>query len=389
MFGIKKVNKSSILFYLFCFLFSTFITSCAETTKEQKEELTTVESTESSAQHFELNKEGSYTRLTIQEPFLGGDFNENYLLYPRNEEEPSTLATHKIAVPVQKVAIHSTTHLGFLAEFNQINSITAASNLSLYYDTAFNQRIEKGGIQSIGNRSLDMEALIESDVDVVFSFVIDAAGMKEVEKLRSLGQKVILISEYMENTPLNKAEWIKVFAAFFGEKTQVDADSTFNAIKKQYEEIRNTIGLSSYIPSVMIGFPWKGTWYVSGGDSYQAQLIRDAGASYPWSNVHSAASIPLNLEKIYEKSLNSDVWINPGSKQSYDEIVAENENFKSFKAFQNKRVYTNYKRSNEFGANDYWESGVVHPEKILQDLSLIFSKKDVQEEQLYYYQMLQ
>ena len=130
--------------------------------------------------------------------------------------------------------------------------------------------------------------------------------------------------------------------------------------------------LSSFLPKVAIGLPWKGTWYVSGGESYQAKLINDASARYIWKDHEQSASVPLDIETAISKGMQADFWINPGRLATAQDVKNSNTVFEQFSSFKNQTIYTNYKRSNKLGANDYWEMGVVRPDLILSDLFSIF-----------------
>ena len=150
------------------------------------------------------------------------------------------------------------------------------------------------------------------------------------------------------------------------------AEAHLSRVENSYNSIRTQSMLYSFLPKVTIGLPWKGTWYVSGDESYQAQLIRDAGATYCWNSYKQTASVPLDIETAISGGMQAHFWINTGTLTTAVQLQETNEIFPQFQSFQNKHIYTNYKRSNEFGANDYWEMGVVRPDLILGDLVTIF-----------------
>ena len=52
------------------------------------------------------------------------------------------------------------------------------------------------------------------------------------------------------------------------------------------------------------------------------------------------------------------------------------------------QVYNNNKKLNDLGKNDFWQSGFVHPELVLQDLSLIFQKDSQNDKKLIYYKKI-
>ena len=322
---------------------------------------------------FSIKDSGGLRIIEIVEPFLNSTIKEKYVLYSKAEGKPEGIkADVFVGLPIEKIGINSTTHLGYLNAIGKQDKIVAVSNKSLFFNSNFRQRIADGKVIELGNRTLNTEIVIKSELGVLFTFAIDASSYKSVQQLRELGQPVILISEFMESDPVNKAEWLKVFAAFFDTNTIQKAAAQFEMIKYKYDSIRTQAMLYSSLPKVTIGLPWKGTWYVSGGDSYQAQLIRDAAAVYSWHGYKQTASVPLDIETAISEGMQAQFWINTGTITSSSELKKSNEMFEQFQSFKNKNIYSNYKRSNEFGANDYWEMGVMRPDLILSDLVAIF-----------------
>lgn len=340
--------------------------------------------------HFFIDRIADKTYiLTVRKPFVGSKKVEKYCLYPSAELPPDIDGiTHFIPTPIDKVVITSTTHLGFLEAINLGNVIVGASNLSLFYSPAFQKKVNSGDIRSVGKAKLNQEQLIQLNADVIFSYAIDAGGMKEVAQLRKLGQKVIVIAEYMEQEPLSKAEWIKFFASFFSERAIHQADSHYLAVSSRYHKLEELTKSVNNKPSVMIGYPWKGNWYVSGGSSFQAAYFKSANVNYIWSDLKQEASVPLATETVINDALEAEYWVNCGNKQQLNAIVEGDDRFEAFNAFQKRKVYNNYKRSNALGANDYWESGVVRPDLILSDLIKIMHPKLLQEHNLVYYNQL-
>jgi len=135
--------------------------------------------------------------------------------------------------------------------------------------------------------------------------------------------------------------------------------------------------------------PWKGAWHVPGSQSFQAQLFKDAGASYLWAEDNeSTSSLVKSKEVIIDKALDADYWLNLNAYRSITSIIAYDQKFSTFKAVQVKNLYNNDKRLNVSSGNDYWESGVVNPHIILKDLIKIFHPNLINHK-LYYYQRIE
>ena len=100
-------------------------------------------------------------------------------------------------------------------------------------------------------------------------------------------------------------------------------------------------------------------------------------------SVVMAQSGMISLERAYELSCEADFWLNAGNVRSLDELRRENAAFASFPVAAPGRVYTNNRRAETGGGNDFWESGAVRPDLILKDLRTIFAGGP--EDSLYYY----
>src|SRR5699024_12713751 len=79
----------------------------------------------------------------------------------------------------------------------------------------------------------------------------------------------------------------------------------------------------------------------------------------------------------------------PGTATTKEAVLAKDPRFKEFRPFITGEIYNNNKRKRRSGGNDYWESGAVHPERMLADLIKIFHPQVLPDYQLYYYQKVQ
>ena len=141
-------------------------------------------------------------------------------------------------------------------------------------------------------------------------------------------------------------------------------------------------------PSVLAGLPWKNTWWVPGGKSHAAILIRDAGGKYIWEDDTSKEALPLDIEAVYNEAGQADFWINSGSAATLADLVNTDSRLQLFKPFGDSSIYNNNARLNPSGGNDYWESGVIFPDVILKDLICIFHPEILPGHTLVYYQKL-
>lgn len=373
--------------------FTLFIFGCTNTSlknKNKSEKKIKIDDVEVvSTEHFRLSKRDSSFVLTVKTPFVGSKQVETYLLSPTDLTTVDNDFTHTFKIPLQKVAINSTTHLGYLAALDKIDAIKGSSNLDLAYNKKFQKNVTDGYVVDLGKQHFDQELLLESNPNALFAFAISAGDFSRLEDYRRLGQKVVLIAEYMEGTPLDKAKWMVAFSAFFGKKEVQKALKMYKQIEHRYDSLKKLGKSATQTPSVLLGLPWKGTWYMGGGNSFQAKFLADANAAYIMQDDTSKGSLPLAIESVFEKGISASYWLNPGAAKQKESMLEIDERFKAFSAFENNQVYNINKRINEAGGNDYWESAVVKPDVILADLIQIFHPELMPAERdLYYYQKL-
>ena len=166
------------------------------------------------------------------------------------------------------------------------------------------------------------------------------------------------------------------------------ADSIFNGIAGRYNRITRETAAQSGDPRVLLGLPWKDAWYVAGGKSFAAKLISDAGGRYVFEDEDHAEARPMGIERVFMRGLDADIWINPGVATSLDVILDHDRRFGKLQAFQQRQVFNHTKRMNGSGGNDYWETGVLRPDLVLEDLAAIFRDPQVKSSELFYYERL-
>jgi iron complex transport system substrate-binding protein len=223
--------------------------------------------------------------------------------------------------------------------------------------------------------------------DVIFMYGVTGDVTPIINRLTSLGIPVVLNAEYLESDPLARTEWIKFMSCFY-DKLDTGIDF-FGQQEEAYLQLKNSISTVQNRPSVLAGLPWKNTWWVPGGRSHAAVLIRDAGGRYIWENDSSKEALALDIEAVYNQAGQADFWINSGSAASLAELLNTDPRLQLFKPYKDSCVYNNNARLNLSGGNDYWESGVIYPFLVLKDLIRIFHPEMLPEHTLVYYKKLE
>ncbi len=341
------------------------------------------------ARGFEVQKGEGYRLLQVHDPWQKSrNVTLSYLLAEDPEGVPDSLkGLPLIRVPVDRVITLSTTHVAMIERLGREASIRGASGTDLIYSQAMRDRIAAGEVVEVGHdQGLNYEGIVDLDPDVLFMYGVETDMHAASAKLADLGIPVVYCAEYLEPHPLGKAEWIRFFALFY--QLEKRADSIFTRIDSSYSALTSLSGGVGRRPKVLMGLPWKDTWYMAGGKSYAAKLIQDAGGEYLWSDDPSDEALPLDLESVYGRALEADVWINPGIAVSLDQLAGFDERFTDLPVFLNGAIYNNDRRVGSHGGNDYWESGTVSPEVILADLIRVFHPDLLKDHPLKYYRKI-
>ncbi len=339
------------------------------------------------AQGFTIVDRDTYKVLEIVNPYQDRVDTLRYLLKPRGVDLDADLGGMPvIEVPVRSFILTSTTHIALADMLNAFDRISGIVGAEYVYAPSLRERIESGDIVSFPRGEFNKEKALEMNPDLIMVSAGQSSQLDDYRVLRESGIEVLVNSEWLETTPLGKAEWVKVMAALLNKESL--ARDKFNTIAREYNELKARVEGMDKKPLVINNLPYKGAWFVSGGDSFTAQYLKDAGADYPWFNDTSTGGLRKDFEAVYEVGLRADIWINPGSAESINELLAKDPRFGEFKSLQNNKIYNNNKRMSRTGGNDFWESGVVHPERVLADLIHIFHPSVLPRRELYYYRKL-
>lgn len=324
------------------------------------------------AQNFTLVQKDGYRLLTIRNSVPGSTYQQHYALVPRTQptETPPEDAI-VIYTPVQRVVTMETVYIGYLEAIDQLDSIVAAGTVDFITEPSVRERIASGEIESLQvGQSIDIEKLLLLQPDLILSSISGDPAFDLPNTIRRAGLPVLMTAGYLEDSPLARAEWIKVIAALF--EAGAEAEAVFEQVVQHYEALKaKTVHLSKR-PTVFCGAPYSGAWYVPAGQSYTAQAIADAGGNYLWADLKRTGAIPLDTERVFLKAANADFWMNPSHYQSLNELLAADSRFGKFKATQTGNVFNNTRQMGPKGGNAIWERGVVRPDEVLADLIKIF-----------------
>ena len=268
-------------------------------------------------------------------------------------------------VPLRRAVVLSSAQIGYMLRLGAGDRITGVGDGRFVVDSALYAKVAAGEVAQVGNgHGLVLEKVVGLKPEIVMTFAT-GGGYDDYERLQALGIPMMLTSEWQEDSPLAKFEWIRLFGMLFGK--QALADSIFKQTNEDY--LSSLVSrLSSKSPRVLVGMAYGGVWYAPGGRSYTAQLIRDAGGRYLWE-ADTTREMRLSLEEVFALADSADVWINPGAFSSPKEVLEAEPRVKDIRAFRDGRVYQNDGVKGEGGGNDFYESAVAWPVQLLRNVT--------------------
>ena len=297
---------------------------------------------------FDIAQLGDTTTITIYSPWQKGQVMQKL----------------SFNQPYERIVCTSATHMGFISELGMMDKVVGVCRPERVYNLREEDRERITDIGDDMQPSMEKILLLNPDLVILYTY---AQGDPIPAQVEALGIPILYCNEWTETTPLARAEWIRVFGAVFGCSTK--ADSIYASVRDAYEQLK-VDSLKFKGKSLMSGMSWRGTWYVPAGGTFMGNLFRDAGAQYKYEGNPSTSSIPLTMEQAIQDFAQADVWVGCEAN-SLKELEAIDKKHTWFNAFQTGQVYNFRRRALPSGANDFWETGTVHPERILQDLQHI------------------
>lgn len=339
------------------------------------------------AKGFRVEYHDSYKVLTVLKPWNQAQTMFQYVLVPRGNPRPSGYEEFQyIDIPLRSIVTMSTTYLKQLSELQVLDTLVGHSNFQYINTPEVINIIKEGRIEEVGDGiNVNIELLMDLSPDVIMTYSVGNVYDSH-PKLLEAGLPTVLNAAYMESTPLGRAEWLKFIAIFYNK--EAEAERIFSAIEHSYNVLKRKAEQVDDRPTVLLNAPYNGKWWIPGGHSYLAAFINDAGARYLWEGIPSSGSREVDFEAVYERASEADFWLNPGQWRTLEDGLRSDERLTEFLPFQQGHVYNNNARVNEYGGNDYWESGITRPDEILRDLIKILHPDLLPEHEFVYYQQL-
>ena len=352
------LHNRLVYILLFCL---SFFTSCKKEKELQLISDLGIENTQNIyAEGFKIVNYSTHKILEINNPWPKAEKIYRYLLLSKEQATSKLFNKDEydgiLTIPIENIVVTSTTHIPALELLGVENTLVGFPGANYVSSEKTRARIDNGDIRELGkNEGINTEVLLDLNPNALIGYGVSSSN-KTLETIKKSGIPVLYNGDWVEKSPLAKAEWIKFFGVLYNKEKE--ADSIFNIIKTNYEQAKSLAAKVIKQPSILCGAMHKDVWYLPNGTSPEAQILKDANVNYLWSETSGKGSLALSFESVYDKAKDADLWLSPSYYSSFNALEESNEHYVNFEAFKNKAIYTFANTTGKTGGVLYYELGL-------------------------------
>lgn len=357
------------------------------------------------------HNDGAYTEAIIENPWKKGTTLHKYILVPKGKEGDETVARLKddirenatlqmgshcdiVRTPLESNVVFTAPHCQLMYELGCKNAITGVCDKDYINIPDIKERVKlsdgKASTSDTDKVIIDCGSSMQPDIERIIALKPEGLLISPFEnsggygKLDKLHIPIIETADYMETSPLGRAEWMKFYGLLF--KSEERSDSLFSSIEKEYLALKAEAAKLPQGLSILTERKMGSVWYVPGGKSTMGILLKDANAKYIFADDTHSGSLAYGPERILSKGTQVDVWAFKyfgGKALSKNDLLAEYEGYKALKTFNQNSIY-----QVDTSTQPYFELTSFHPEILLREFIILAHPKATQFGKLRFYQHL-
>lgn len=313
---------------------------------------------------------GDYVVADVKNPWDSTRLLHRYILLPDSVSVPDALPEGTLVrTPLKNSLVYSGVHAGVIRELGAINAVKGVADAAYFTMAEIGEGLRDGSVTDVGSSmSPDVEKVTVLGPDAILASPYQNSSYGVIE---SLGIPIIECADYMESTPLGRAEWIRLLGELYGRRAE--ADSIYRQVVHDYSELASRVSSVTSRPKVITERVMNGVWFVPGGRSYMSRLITDAGGFNPWEDTADAGSLQLDFSSVFDKAYDADIWLirNYGPGLTLSELKNSYALNSRLKAFEKGDVYVA-----DTSVSTLFDDFPFHPEKLLREYILLFHGPD-------------
>ena len=339
-----------------------------------------------------------YAEALVANPWKAGTMLHRYILIPKGEEGDKTVAmlakrrstgarctTDTVRTAVERSAVFIAPHCQLMYELGCQQAIRGVCDLDYINIPDVKKRAALSGNTSAQNPIVNCGSSMAPDIERIIALKPETILLSPFEnsggygKLDKLHIPIIEAADYMESSPLGRAEWMKFYGMLFGNEEgksngisgscEPKADSLFAKIEKEYLSLRAQAAGYRKGLSILTERKTGNVWYVPGGQSTIGILLKDANARYIFEDNQHSGSLAMSPEQILAKGKQVDVWAFKyfgGAPLSQAQLLQEYDGYKALAAFNRGNIY-----QVDTSTVPYFELTSFHPELLLREFIIL------------------
>lgn len=245
------------------------------------------------------------------------------------------------AQPAERIVSATSLHAHLAQRLGAEERLLGVMDAAYIVIDTLRDAVAEGRVEDMGSSvTPDLERLRAARCDMLLTSPFEHAGHGPLD---ALGIPVIDCADYLETSPLGRAEWMRLFGRLFG--TAARADSLFQAETEAYQALRDLVADGTgrdTRPRLLVGTRQGASWHVPSGESYLAALYADAGADYPFADTRGAGSVALDIETVIARAHDADVWIITYAAPeplTYEALAAQDDRYTAFAPYRARRIW--------------------------------------------------
>lgn len=313
---------------------------------------------------------GDYVVADVKNPWDSTRLLHRYILLPDSVSVPDALPEGTLVrTPLKNSLVYSGVHAGAIRELGAIDAVKGVADAAYFTMAEIGEGLRDGSVTDVGSSmSPDVEKVTLLGPDAILASPYQNSSYGVIE---SLGIPIIECADYMESTPLGRAEWIRLLGELYGRRAE--ADSIYRHVAHDYSGLASRVASVTLRPKVITERVMNGVWFVPGGRSYMSRLITDAGGFNPWEDTADAGSLQLDFSSVFDKAYDADIWLirNYGPGLTLSELKNSYALNSRLKAFEKGDVYVA-----DTSVSTLFDDFPFHPEKLLREYIILFHGSD-------------
>ena len=325
-----------------------------------------------------------YTIVNVKNPWKKDAFLNRYMLLPKDSVAPIVpQGVTLLRTPLDNQLVFATLHAQLFVTLGCMDAIGGVCDARYMSVPEVRENIACGKIADCGSSmDVNLERMLELAPEAAWVIPYKNGGYGKMERV---DVPLVECVDYMEDSPLGCAEWVRFYGRLLGIEGR--ADSLFFEVCDNYERVKARVDSCVTRPRLMCELKTGSAWYMPGGCSTMGQLYRDAGADYIFGDNNNSGSVPFSFETVLSRADSADVWIvkyGNDRDKSYSSLEQDFSGYTLLRPFRERKIF-----ACNVSKKRFYEETPFRPDILLEELACLLHPELNDEYKFRYYEKLQ